>query len=369
MADKKINILLVDDSEYSLVVLKKHLEPLGLKMVSVLSAKEAILMTLEHEFALIISDVNMPDINGFELCSLLRDDDRTRDIPVILISGEQLEEKDMIKGFESGALEYLLKPVNQELLRGKVTRFVELYEKTKLISIYQHKLKRSEEDLDQFAFIIANDLKAPLWRTNLMLSWLINGYEDQFSPEVSEIIGDITSQQSNMKKLVEGILDFTKISGEEEALFPEDINDIVDDVITVLGPIRKISVTKDGDFPFLVITKSHIHQIFQNLIGNALRHVDQETGKIVVKGESMPDVWQFSVKDDGEGIPDKLLEKIFNVFEAFDENNDGVGLGIGLYTVKKIVEKYHGRVWVESKVGKGSTFFFTLSKSSVEKEL
>jgi light-regulated signal transduction histidine kinase (bacteriophytochrome) len=169
-----------------------------------------------------------------------------------------------------------------------------------------------------------------------------------------------------MYSLIEGALQYSRAGGTEENKVQIDLNKFVPEIINMVVPPDNITVTIENELPLIVCEEVHIMQVFQNLLSNAIKYMDKEQGWIKVGCVEKDEFWKFSVADNGPGIEEKNFEKIFKIFQTLPTSPDFEGTGVGLTVAKKIVELYDGRIWVESKVGEGSTFFFTLPKQKME---
>jgi signal transduction histidine kinase len=165
-----------------------------------------------------------------------------------------------------------------------------------------------------------------------------------------------------MAALIDDILQYSRLGRETASKQPLDLNTIVSEVIAEIAPPENIEITVENELPTMMCGKTHIIQIFQNLVGNAVKYMDKPEGRIKVGCVERDDFWRFNVADNGPGIEQRYFEKIFNMFETLASRDGIESTGIGLAVVKKLVELNGGMVWVESTPGEGSTFFFTLPK-------
>jgi signal transduction histidine kinase len=173
----------------------------------------------------------------------------------------------------------------------------------------------------------------------------------------------LLSRVHRMGALIDGILQYSRVGRVRETSVPLDLNRVVSEVIDLLAPPANISITVDPSLPTVRMEPVRIQQVFQNLISNAIKYMNKPEGKIHVGCASLQKEWQFSVADNGPGIEERHFERIFQLFQTLAPRDRVESTGVGLSLVKKIVELYRGRVWLESRVGQGSTFFFTLPKS------
>jgi signal transduction histidine kinase len=165
-----------------------------------------------------------------------------------------------------------------------------------------------------------------------------------------------------MHNLIDGILQYSRIGRLEEEKVPINLNQFVPEIIDTLSPPANVTITIENELPTITSETTRITQIFQNLLSNAVKYMDKPKGLIKVGCAEDGDFWKFNVTDNGPGIEEKHYEKIFKIFQTLRPRDEFESTGIGLTVVKKIVELYKGKIWVESKVGEGTTFFFTLPK-------
>jgi len=238
----------------------------------------------------------------------------------------------------------------------------ELEQSNKDLELAVKDLEVANKELQSFAHIAAHDLKAPLRSIGTLAGWLSNDYADKFDEQGKENIELMAAKTKQMAALIDDILRYSKLGKEDFKREPVVLSEIVSAVIGEVVP-ENIEVSIADELPVLMGGKTHILQIFQNLIGNAVKYMDKPNGRIQVGCIEQDDFWQFSIADNGPGIERKSFEKIFQMFEKL-KHRDGVdSTGIGLAIVKKLVELNCGTVWVESEYGEGSIFYFTLPKS------
>jgi len=224
-------------------------------------------------------------------------------------------------------------------------------------------LEAANNELQQFAYIVSHDLKAPLRGMSQLTHWLVNDYAGAFDEQGREIADLLLGRVKRMDNLIDGILEYSRIgrvTGQVEQL---DLNSLMTEVLDLLSPPSNIQIDIASKLPSISGDKFRIQQVFANLIGNAIKFMDKPQGKIRVTYEDGGETWRFCVMDNGPGIDAKYHDKIFQIFQTLHPRDEVESTGIGLAIVKKIVELYDGKIWVESEVGTGSTFYFTWPKS------
>ncbi|MGV3742393.1 MAG: sensor histidine kinase [Burkholderiaceae bacterium] len=218
----------------------------------------------------------------------------------------------------------------------------------------------ANEELTNFAYVVSHDLKAPLRAIGSLADWLSTDYADKFDDEGKEHMRLLISRVHRMGALIDGILQYSRVGRVKEAFVEIDLNKLVADVIDLLAPPAHIHVAVKGPLPVIKSEPTRIQQVFQNLISNAVKYMDKAEGRIEIGAERQGAYWIFSVSDNGPGIEQRHFERIFQLFQTLAPRDKIESTGVGLALVKKIVEMYGGQVLVESTMGKGTRFSFTL---------
>ncbi|ARO87941.1 histidine kinase [Nitrosospira lacus] len=223
-------------------------------------------------------------------------------------------------------------------------------------------LESANEELRNFAHVVSHDLKAPLRAIGALADWLSTDYADKFDDEGKEHMRLLVSRVHRMSNLIDGILQYSRVGRVREALVELDLNQVVHEVIDLLSPPANIIIRVENPLPRIIAEPTRIQQIFQNLLSNAINYMDKPQGEIHIACRVEGEQWKFSIADNGPGIESRHFERIFQLFQTLAPRDRIESTGVGLALVKKIVEMYGGQIWVESKAGEGSTFFFTLPK-------
>ena len=404
-------ILLVDDREDNLLAIETIFEPDGYRFVKANSGREALKILLrEFDFALILMDVKMPNLNGFETASLIYERDRLKHIPIIFITANNFGDDNLYRGYQAGAIDYIYKPIKPEVLRAKVSVLIDLYRKNRQLLAQEQRLvainksleieikerKASEEevkhlnrqlleniasleqankDLDRFAFMASHDLQEPLRKIRMFSDRLALRYNDIMDEDGRTNIQRIHKAAERMQNLITDILTFSKISVDNPSFVDADMNALINEVIVDLDEEIK---SKNGKvivekLPTLSVNPSLIKPLFHNLIGNALKYSKKDTTPLVkitseisahLNGKStqgvVPKFCRIYIQDNGIGFDQKYAEEIFGMFKRLHHNSEFQGTGIGLALCKKIVEQHKGYISARSKVNEGSTFIISL---------
>jgi len=227
-----------------------------------------------------------------------------------------------------------------------------------------NQLEKVNRELNDFAYIVSHDLKAPLRGIKSLANWITTDYADKFDPEAREHMDLLVSRVDRMHNLIGGILQYCRVGRLSEEKVPVDVNEVVSEVIDTLAAPAHVEITIEDELPTIACEQTHITQIFQNLLSNAIKYMDKAEGRISISHVERDEYWQFTVADNGSGIEDRHFEKIFGMFQTLSPRDEFESTGVGLAVVKKIVELYGGRIWVQSQPGQGSTFFFTWPKQA-----
>lgn len=224
-------------------------------------------------------------------------------------------------------------------------------------------LQRSNKELQQFAAVASHDMHAPLRRL-ATLSQMIHGHcgDKDNNEEICELLGFMQSSVEQMQELIEDLLTHSRVGASDKPLEPVDCNSVVKKALNNLSvPIHEAGVEVEvSELPTVIASRVELVQLFQNLIGNAVKYRRQDSPRVEIRTEPQDRNWLFRVKDNGIGIPEKDHEKVFEAFQRLHSDDQYPGTGIGLATCKKIVEHFDGTIWIESQVGQGSEFLFTL---------
>jgi len=265
-------------------------------------------------------------------------------------------------------LEQMVKEQTDELIKANEQLKNEITERqqaeirqTELIK----KVDNINKELKDFASIVSHDLKAPLRGIKTLATWILDDCSDNLGEQANEQIHLLLGRVERMYKLIDGVLQYSRAGLAEGKETQVSLEKFIPEVIDMLVPPENITVTIESKLPEIECDETHIMQLFQNLLSNAIKYMDKPQGRIKIGCDEENDFWKFSVTDNGPGIEEQYFEKIFKMFQALTVSEEFKGTGVGLNIAKKIVELYGGKIWVESKMGEGSTFFFTLPKQKM----
>jgi len=218
------------------------------------------------------------------------------------------------------------------------------------------------KELKDFASIVSHDLKAPLRGIKTLATWILDDSSHQLGEQAGEQMHLLLERVERMHHLIDGVMQYSRAGRTEEEPLQVNLDEFIPEVIDMLAPPENITVTVESEMPVIHCEETHLMQLFQNLLGNAIKYMDKPQGRIKVGCIEENGFWKFSVADNGPGIEEKHFDRIFRMFQSLSVSEDFRGTGVGLTVAKKIVELHGGSIWIESEVDKGSTFFFTLPK-------
>lgn len=355
-------ILLVDDHKANLLSLSEVLRGLGAEVVCAGSGADALRILLNRDFALLLLDVQMPGLTGFEVAELVRARDATREIPILFVTANLPDEESVNRGYALGAVDFVVKPVAADILRAKVTVFVELYRRRREEQRARAELSRSNSDLTRFAHAAAHDLQAPLRGIGELLKRLESRAADQGDEEGRAVAVQASAEAVRMRQLVRSLLDYALVRTQSPMPEAADASELFDDALLSLRSAvqaSKAEVTR-GPLPAVQADPTLLKQVFQNLLENAIKFHGDKPPRVHVSCEKADGWCTFSVRDEGSGISARDSERLFEPFRRVRLRAGIEGTGLGLAICKEVVERHGGRIWVESEEGRGATFRFTV---------
>jgi two-component system, sensor histidine kinase len=396
------DILVVDDTPENLTAIEVALDELDYRLVKVQSGKEALRRLLKQDFALILLDVQMPSMSGFETARLIRARDRSKHVPIIFITAYDRDDAEVLEAYRLGAVDFLLKPIQPEILKAKASVFVELQRRTREVELQaeqirahvmqerenwlaeqrirmeaealkrrldeqrvhaaelqrlNHRLEEDDRRKDEFIAVLGHELRNPL-------APLVNGLELLETADASAVERARTvmrRQVDHLIRLVDDLLDMSRVTRGKIELRRRRMRagELIDHAVSLATPSitergHQFGVDREGRDIYIDGDEVRLTQVLANLLNNAARYTEPG-GRITLGVKAHAEGVEFSVKDTGRGIPRDLLPRVFDLF--VQEREGGGGLGIGLTLVKQLVDMHGGRVTAESEgSGKGSEF-------------
>ena len=366
-----VNILLVDDEPGGLLALEAILEPLGQKLITARSGHEALRQLLAHDFALILLDIRMPGLDGFQTAELIRERERNRLSPIIFLTASDESEAQMFRGYAAGAVDYVFKPLQPEILRSKASVFVELARTTEVMRRQAAELEAANKDLESFSYSVSHDLRAPLRAIDGYSNILRESCGDRLGDEDKRVLGKILESTQRMGVLIEDLLAFSQLGRRPVSPAEIDMDALAREVIDELGsaPGQQLPNCVLKPLPTGWGDRSLIRQVWLNLLSNAIKFTGaREVPSIELGGVSEDARNVYYVKDNGAGFDMRYYGKLFGVFQRLHSTREFPGTGVGLAIVQRVVLRHGGRVWAEGKPGEGATFYFALPKRAAALE-
>jgi signal transduction histidine kinase len=368
--DNRVNVLLVDDLRENLVALEALVRADDRAVFCAASGEEALSLMLDHEFALAMVDVQMPDMNGFELAETMRSTERTKRIPIIFVSAAGRELNYAFRGYETGAVDFLYKPLEPHTVRSKVSVFVELARQRVALQRAHAELERAVRMRDDFMSMVSHELRTPL-NTIFVQAQLRRRFIESANPDMARLKAMVERDERqirSMLRLIDDMLDVSRLRTGRLAIVPHacDLAAMVRRVVEVFAEQAQsggsqLSVSAP---PRLDIScdEFRIEQVLSNLLTNAFRYGGGEPVEVRVEQQ---DGWAvMSVTDRGIGIAPQDQERIFAQFERAGDAGHAPGLGLGLFIAQQIVQAHGGRIEVRSAPRQGSTFAVYLPLAS-----
>jgi two-component system, sensor histidine kinase and response regulator len=369
-----VSILIVDDDSTKRFALKTVLAPLGEDVVEAASGADALRRLLRQEFAVILLDVRMPGIDGFETAQLVRQRPRSELTPIIFVTALDQAETDLGLGYDLGAVDFVFAPVVPAILRAKVAVFVELYRAQQELRRYRTRLEMLVDErttaltsinreLEAFSYSVSHDLRAPLLAFDGLSKTMLDEYGDRLDERAKDNLKRMRGASQRMTSVFDGLQELFRLTGGEVHREQVDVTALADEIVLELeaaNPTRDVKceiaagLAASGDRRLLRI-------LLANLLNNAWKFSSNkpsprvEVGKEIVDGET-----RIYVRDNGVGFDMIYAHRLFVAFQRLHSQSEFPGAGIGLATARRIVNRHGGRIWAEGAAGEGATFYFVI---------
>ena len=364
----KPKILIVDDKIENLIALERILGSLDVTMVRALSGNEALSQTLKNDFALVITDVQMPEMDGFEMVELLRSDKKTKYIPVIFVSAIYRDDYHKIKGIETGGVDFIAKPIIPEILKGKVKIFIELYTQKKLLEEQNKKLAKLNDLKSNYVADVSHEFKNPLTVISESIGLILDGTVGAGLEDSQMSLLNLGKKSvERLIRLINDILDLSKIESGGMSIKREQV-DLVVLLKDLIGTYKYQIVRKELNIKTIIAPDlgmiwgdiDKLVQVFTNLMSNSIKYTpEKSTITFILKGDKQK--VHVEICDTGNGIPQDELPNLFDRYSRVKaEKQEGTGLGLAI--AKEIVDMHKGVIWAESVIGKGSKFIFEIPR-------
>jgi signal transduction histidine kinase len=375
LVSDQVDILLVDDQPAGLLSLEATLGPLGQRLHRAASGREALRKLLDRDFALILLDVLMPRMDGFETARLIRERERSARTPIIFLTALSDGALPRLRAYSMGAVDFLVKPFEPEVLRSKVSVFVELARKTETIrrqarQLHDAQLKHHERELnrtrEEFLAVALHELRTPLTSLSIQMNglkrWASRAKEPLAPDALLSRIGELEGGLTRLNKLSDHLLDISRMREGRLALDRQrvDLGEVVHAVVAQ-QPAVPVSVEVKGAVMGFW-DKRRMEQIAFNLINNAVRYGGGKPVQVTLSGDDERDSVTLRVRDEGIGISEEDQAQLFHRFFRGAAGADAQGFGLGLWIVQQLVTLHYGTVSMESQLGVGSTFTVTVPR-------
>ncbi|HUS04834.1 MAG TPA: ATP-binding protein [Bryobacteraceae bacterium] len=347
-------ILNVDDYDPGRYARTKILRQAGFPVIEAVNGREALTLVADRRPPLVLLDVNLPDISGFEVCQQIKRNPTTANTTVLHISASNVQSKHMVQGLDAGADSYLVEPIDPAVLVATVKAFLRA-------RAAEDALRRSNEDLERFAYMVAHELNEPLRTVTAHTQLLARQVAGQLNDEAADRLGYVVDGAMRMRSFIDEILKYSQATHVGYDVRIIDCESLLHRVIANLDAlVRDCEAKITHDAMPVIVADAKIEHVLQNLISNAIKYRRQDVPVTVhVTVAEDEGNWLFSVRDNGLGIEAQYKDRIFQIFRRL-HGRDIPGNGIGLSLTEKIIHAHGGKIWVESALGVGSTFYFTL---------
>jgi signal transduction histidine kinase len=373
-------ILAVDDYPANLLAIKRILAPLGHEVVRAHSGEEAVRCVREREFAVILMDAHMPGMDGYQATRLIKTEPRGNAVPVIFLTGIDRDPLDTFRGYEYGAVDYLVKPVEPHVLRSKISVFLELFRRREQMReqnelLHAERVARAAAEAkiiarEEILASVSHDLGNPIAAASAGATLLLRRGEMLGDESIRRQAELVHRSLERMYKLVTDLLHVSQIEGgrlpiDKSQHEPSDILRQATEMLTPLAARKsqELSYIPTEESAPVVCDRDRVFQVLSNLVGNAFKFTN-DGGRVTMSAAILPDLVEFRVEDTGPGIAFSDLPHIFDRYwQAAGRTRHGLGLGLAI--AQGIVHAHGGRIWADSRPGRGAAFHFTLPRASM----
>ncbi|MBP7973534.1 MAG: hybrid sensor histidine kinase/response regulator [Kaistella sp.] len=364
-------ILIVDDAPENIISLKKVLEVNGFEVDTASSGEEALKKILKNSYVLIILDVQMPEMDGFEVAEAISGYSKAKETAIIFLSAASANVNLITRGYSSGGLDYISKPVDMNILLLKVKTFYRIYEQSRALNEMQTKLleeiefrKEAERKKDEFISIASHELKTPMTSIKGYIQLLERSLDKEDLETTRVRLHKVQNQVEKLNLLVADLLDISKIESGKLKFNKKyfSFDKILDHIVEIMEQANpQVKFIKKGQINTEIFgDEMRIEQVIINFITNAIKYAP-DSDEVHFTSELRGDEIYFSVKDFGIGMAKEHQQQIFDKFYRVEETSERFqGLGIGLYICQEIIERHEGKIGVNSEPDEGSEFYFTI---------
>ena len=372
--EPNVRILLVDDDPTKRFAIKTILAPLGEEVVEASSGPDALRQLLRKEFAVVLLDVRMPTMDGYETAQLIRQRPRSELTPIIFVTALNQGETNTGRGYELGAVDFVFAPVVPAILRAKVAVFVELYRAQQELRRYRNQLEHLVEErttaltainreLEAFSYLVSNDLRAPLQAFDGLTDALLADYGSKLDRKAKDYIERMRKASQRMGEVFDGLQSLFRVTGGDIHRETVDVSAMAAEIVEEIQASKADRHVKVAIGPNLSVSGDArlVRILLGNLISNAWKFTGNKADALIeIGGEGVDGEARLFVRDNGVGFDMIHSHKLFGAFQRLHSNSEFPGMGMGLATVRRIVNRHGGRCWAEGAVGEGATFYFVL---------
>lgn len=368
--DNKPKILLVDDKIENLVALETVLKDLDLELIKATNGNDALKETLHHDFALALLDIQMPEMDGYELAEILREEEKTAHLPFIFISGIYTDQFHVFQGYEKGAISFITKPFQPEILINNVKHFILVHQHEATLKKLNEDLKEKNEELnflnkelESFTYSVSHDLRAPLRAIYSYSQILLQEHAGDIDEEIERLLTIINGNSKTMGEIIDNLLSLSKLGKREIQKREVDTKSLVETVIEEIKNTEagKKVAWKVQSLPFCWGDYRLLRQVWINLIANGVKYSSKKKSPAIEVGATLQaNEIIYYVKDNGAGFDMQFSDQLFGVFQRLHKPSDFEGTGVGLAIVQRIIYRHGGKAWAEGVVGEGAKFYFSI---------
>jgi two-component system, sensor histidine kinase and response regulator len=358
MDSQATSVLNVDDYAPGLYARSKVLRQAGFDVLEASTGSQTLKLASQHRPAVVLLDVNLPDMHGFEVCRRMRTDPALAATTILHISASSVQEENLVRGLNTGADGYLVEPLDPAVLIATIKAYLRVRQA-------EISLRRSNEDLERFAYRVTHELNEPLRTITMHSKLLEQRLTGTLAPDEAKSFQFVQEGVHRMRAFIDDLLRYSQSTHAGSDVRPLDLEMLLTGALSSLSASIEESGAKITHDPLpVLVTDSRMENVLQNLISNSIKYARKGAPpEIHVSARAEGDRWILSVRDNGIGIAPQYQKSIFQVFHRL-HGRDVPGTGIGLALAQKIVETNAGSIWLESKPGAGSTFYFTIPQPS-----
>ena len=348
-------IINVDDYGPGRYARTKVLMQAGFNVKEAATGQEALRLAFELKPELVVLDINLPDVNGMEVCRRLKKDPVTSRIVVVHLTASSTSPRNMVDGLNGGADSYLTEPIEPAVLVATIRALLRARQA-------EEALRLSNDELQQFVYMVSHELNEPLRMVASYTQLMAKRYAGKLDQQADEYIAITVSAAKRMQSFVQDVLNFSSAGAPDRVMEPVSAEAVLATALFELQLIVRESgaVVTHDPLPTIPGNEAGLVRLFANLIGNSIKYRRAETPRIHVSARELNGSWQFAFRDNGIGIDPEYWDRIFTVFKRL-HGSEYPGSGVGLALCKRVVENHGGTIWLESAPGEGSTFYFTIS--------